>query len=210
MNASSYFISAVFVSAVFPIIACIAHWRLRRKLSPMGTLVCFVCYGIFAACYSVSVFAFAKKCGYCEHFSVPLSLVSFPCVSLPFFIFYALFLAAYSANANSLKIGVSCGDSERFLDRIGGRGASFPFGYVEFCGRENIAIGVNVFSFHRMIRKFSADSVLSAQECRVSFWRSIVLRFSSGTPKCIIIYPIWNFDEICQKLSQCGIFISGK
>ena len=160
MNASSYFFAAVFMSAVFPIIACSVHWRLRGKLSRGGTLLYFVCYGIFVAGYSVSVFAFAEKCGYIDHFYVPISLLPFSCASLPFLIFYALFYAAFSANANPLKIGVYSGDSERLLDRFGG--------------------------------------------C------AVVLRFSNGTPKCIVVSTMGNFDEICRKLSQYGIVISGK
>lgn len=210
MNASSYFFAAVFLSAVFPIIACSVHWRLRGKLSRGGTLLYFVCYGIFVAGYSVSVFAFAEKCGYIDHFYAPLSLLPFSCASLPFLIFYALFYAAFSANANPLKIGVYSGDSERLLDRFGGWGASFPFGYIEFCEGGNIAVGVKVFSFLKIIRQFPADAVLSAQIRRVSFCRAVVLRFSNGTPKCIVVSPMGNFDEICRKLSQYGIVISGK
>lgn len=198
------------MSAVFPIIACSVHWRLRGKLSRGGTLLYFVCYGIFVAGYSVSVFAFAEKCGYIDHFYAPLSLLPFSCVSLPFLIFYALFYAAFSANANPLKIGVYSGDSERLLDRFGGWGASFPFGYIEFCEGGNIAVGVKVFSFLKIIRQFPADAVLSAQIRRVSFCRAVVLRFSNGTPKCIVVSPMGNFDEICRKLSQYGIVVSGK
>lgn len=198
------------MSAVFPIIACSVHWRLRGKLSHGGTLFYFVCYGIFVAGYSVSVFAFAEKCGYIDHFYAPLSLLPFSCASLPFLIFYALFYAAFSANANPLKIGVYSGDSERLLDRFGRWGASFPFGYIEFCEGGNIAVGVKVFSFLKIIRQFPADAVLSAQIRRVSFCRAVVLRFSNGTPKCIVVFPMGNFDEICRKLSQYGIVISGK
>ena len=210
MNASSYFFAAVLIAAVFPIVACSVHWRLRGKLSRGGTLLYFVCYGIFVAGYSVSVFAFAEKCGYIDHFYAPLSLLPFSCASLPFLIFYALFYAAFSANANPLKIGVYSGDSERLLDRFGGWGASFPFGYIEFCEGGNIAVGVKVFSFLKIIRQFPADAVLSAQIRRVSFCRAVVLRFSNGTPKCIVVSPMGNFDEICRKLSQYGIVISGK
>lgn len=198
------------MSAVFPIIACSVHWRLRGKLSRGGTLLYFVCYGIFVAGYSASVFAVAEKCGYIGHFDAPLSLLPFSCASLPFLIFYALFYAAFSANANPLKIGVYSGDSERLLDRFGGWGASFPFGYIGFCEERNIIVGVNVFSHRRIIRQFPADAVLSAQIRRVSFCRAVVLRFSNGTPKCIVVFPMGNFDEICRKLSQYGIVISGK
>ena len=210
MNASSYFFAAVFLAAVLPIVACAVHWRLRGKLSHVGTLLYFICCGIFVAGYSFSVFALAEKCGYIGHFDALLSLLPFSCASLPFLVFYALFCAAYSANANPFKIGVYSGDSERFFDRLGGWGATFPFGYIEFCEEGNILVGVNVFSHRRIIRKFPADAVLSAQVRRVVFCRSIVLRFSDGTPKCIVVFLMGNFDEICRKLSQYGIPVSGK
>lgn len=210
MNASSYFFAATLLAAVFPIVACATHWRLRGKLSRRGTLLYFVCYGIFVTGYSFSVFAFAEKCGYIRHFDALLSLLPFSSASLPFLIFYALFCAAYSANANPFKIGVSCGYSERFFDRLGWRGASFPFGYIEFYDGGNIVIGVKMFSHRRIIRQFSADSVLSVRVRRVTLQRAVVLHFSSGTPKCIVVFPMGNFDEICRKLSQCGIPVSGK
>lgn len=208
MNASSYFFAAVLIAAVFPIVACVVHWRLRGNLSALGTLLYFACYAILVAGYSASVFAVAEKCGYIGHFDAPLSLLPFSCASLPFLIFYALFYAAFSANANPLKIGVYSGDSERLLDRFGGWGASFPFGYIEFCEGENIAVGVKAFSFRKIIRQFSADAVLSAQVRRVSFQRVIVLRFPDGTPKCVVIFPMGNFDKICQELSRRGVLVS--
>ena len=89
-----------------------------------------------------------------------------------------------------ITVGVRIRTKEDFFSDF--RGASIPFGYVDFCGG-HVAFGLRILSFAAAELK-RIDCANLAVECRRTFWGRSFRFFSKGSPEFAEVFTFSDSD----------------